>query len=371
MIIAIGFLQVLFFAELAADDNMTVQIVNPKQKARFEACSTILIQSNPSIQTGELDRVYFYANGASLGSTRREPWEIEWEEVPTGIYELTAKARDKDKNEVFSQTVLIFVDPVVDNDIVINGEFTCRNWPWILSTFEGAKASFIIDEEGYLSGNSMGSVEFEVGGTTNWHVQLMQYLPMDAGHTYEISYILDTVVSTNVLATLHLDVDPYTVYWSDQFALTEFGEFGPHLYDCDVTDPKTRLTFQIGGNEGAVFFDAIQIVDLNWEDTHFTAVEEMETDTPDYRLAQNYPNPFNPLTSIQYTLPKTDFVRIDIYNVLGVKVRTLVNGRRAAGKHTVKWNGENDLGVSLGAGYYICKLISGNHVESRKMLYMK
>lgn len=89
------------------------------------------------------------------------------------------------------------------------------------------------------------------------------------------------------------------------------------------------------------------------------------------RVEQNYPNPFNPSTVICYQLPLSADVTLDVYNLLGQKVRTLVNGKVEAGYHTVIWDGRNDLGEKLASGLYIYRFDSGSYVQTRKMLLLK
>ncbi len=83
-------------------------------------------------------------------------------------------------------------------------------------------------------------------------------------------------------------------------------------------------------------------------------------------LQQNYPNPFNPLTSISYSIPQASDVRLDIYNVKGQRVQSLVNSAQSAGLYTVQWNAQG-----FASGMYLYRLQVGNKVISRKMLLMK
>jgi len=87
-----------------------------------------------------------------------------------------------------------------------------------------------------------------------------------------------------------------------------------------------------------------------------------------FRLHQNYPNPFNPSTTIPYSIDKSGYVNLSVYNIIGQKVRILIDGYQAAGSHVVTWNGFDDDGKNTGAGVYIYQLKSINHSESRKML---
>ena len=87
-----------------------------------------------------------------------------------------------------------------------------------------------------------------------------------------------------------------------------------------------------------------------------------------FSLGQNYPNPFNPTTVIPFTLDSPGKVRIDIYNVMGQRVFTVINNNVSAGLHTATWNGMDDRGNHVGAGIYLYQLQAGKQVETKKML---
>ena len=88
-------------------------------------------------------------------------------------------------------------------------------------------------------------------------------------------------------------------------------------------------------------------------------------------LSQNYPNPFNPTTTIRFGLPDEGKVKLVIYNVLGQKVKELLNESRGAGYHTVMWNGRNETGQQVSSGLYIYRIESAKGAESKKMLLIK
>jgi hypothetical protein len=101
---------------------------------------------------------------------------------------------------------------------------------------------------------------------------------------------------------------------------------------------------------------------------HKTIASKAETVAPaTYALAQNYPNPFNPSTTINFQLPKDEFVELKIYNRIGQEVRTLVNSGYQAGSHKVVWDGKNNRGRSVASGMYIYKIKAGKYTKSMKM----
>jgi hypothetical protein len=85
-----------------------------------------------------------------------------------------------------------------------------------------------------------------------------------------------------------------------------------------------------------------------------------------FSLEQNYPNPFNPSTTIRFALPKSSYVTLRIFNVLGEEVATLVNGEIPAGYHEVMWDASNQSG-----GVYFYRLQTSEYVETRKLLLLK
>ncbi|MEX0608391.1 MAG: T9SS type A sorting domain-containing protein [Balneolaceae bacterium] len=94
---------------------------------------------------------------------------------------------------------------------------------------------------------------------------------------------------------------------------------------------------------------------------------EAITDTPSsFSLSQNYPNPFNPTSNIVFNLPQAHDVKLEVYNINGQLVRTLVNDRMSAGEHTVQF----DAG-DLASGIYVYRIIAGSFVQTKKMTLIK
>jgi len=101
----------------------------------------------------------------------------------------------------------------------------------------------------------------------------------------------------------------------------------------------------------------------------------ISTDNPtvikEFYLEPNYPNPFNPETTITYQIPKASQVKLEIINILGQPVITLVDKEQLAGFYSVQWNGKDDSGRSVPSGVYVYRLAAGQFVESKKMLLLR
>jgi hypothetical protein len=118
---------------------------------------------------------------------------------------------------------------------------------------------------------------------------------------------------------------------------------------------------------GTYTYRLIQM-DINGAE-HVSNTVDVAIDAPkDFTLEQNYPNPFTASTDFSYTVPVGGTTSVIIYNQLGEVVTTLVNGDVEQGVHALHWNGKDDRGNEVAAGSYICKLISGEHTTSIKMI---
>jgi photosystem II stability/assembly factor-like uncharacterized protein len=104
----------------------------------------------------------------------------------------------------------------------------------------------------------------------------------------------------------------------------------------------------------------------------YTDVETFGDEMPkDYALQQNYPNPFNPQTIIRYDLPRSSFVRITIFNLLGLEVKLLVNEEKGTGKHNIYWNSTDNSGKKVSSGVYFYTITADNFTQTKKMVLMK
>ncbi|HEY6906778.1 MAG TPA: T9SS type A sorting domain-containing protein, partial [Ignavibacteriaceae bacterium] len=107
-------------------------------------------------------------------------------------------------------------------------------------------------------------------------------------------------------------------------------------------------------------------IDLDGTSKYSNEVEVQVSVPAEFALEQNYPNPFNPSTVIKYSIPADQQVKLNVYNLLGENVMTLVNRVEKAGQHEVNFNASN-----LASGVYFYKLEAGTNTSIKKMILMK
>lgn len=186
-----------------------------------------------------------------------------------------------------------------------------------------------------------------------------------------------SVVNSDVQLTWDESPDPDFNYFSIRRS-TQQG--------FDPTDPAT----EVGATTDVVFLDSdvqpgetyyyrVVAYDFNGNlgefseevNTTVTGIGDQQTLPKEFALHQNYPNPFNPETHIVFDLPTRADVTITIYNMLGQKIRTLVQDTKEAGTHDIIWNATNDFGVRVASGVYVYTIKAGDFVQSRKMTLLR
>ncbi len=160
-------------------------------------------------------------------------------------------------------------------------------------------------------------------------------------------------------------------------------ESGEFLWMSDISTDATSAVYNFDGKGKPLQEGKKYIWIMNYRDeqdengamvmSEFTiegkvgVLEEMNTLHPSvFSLSQNYPNPFNPVTMIEFSVPRSEFVTLKVFNTLGEEVAVLVDGKVASGSHTIKWDASGFAG-----GLYFYRLTVGSFSESKKLLLLK
>jgi hypothetical protein len=141
----------------------------------------------------------------------------------------------------------------------------------------------------------------------------------------------------------------------------------PTDWDGGMPDPAREYTFGISDSAGNnYFFHNFYNLALTRKLVITGVIAEGRNVPEIYNLSQNYPNPFNPSTTIKYELPKSSEVRLSVYDILGREVSVLVNERRDARVHEVKFDASD-----LSSGVYFYRLQAGDFTQTKRLLLLK
>ena len=142
-------------------------------------------------------------------------------------------------------------------------------------------------------------------------------------------------------------------------------------YDIDGLESLTTYYWRVRAANKAGYSNWSEV----WSFTTYdiTSVRELADNIPDkFNLEQNYPNPFNPATTIRFALPKAATVQLEIYNMLGQRVATLINGEHyTAGTYEAIWDARDDTGNEVSSGLYIYRISAGEYMNVKRMVFMK
>jgi hypothetical protein len=170
-------------------------------------------------------------------------------------------------------------------------------------------------------------------------------------HPVEVSTVIDLPI------TVQSSAYPLTVSWKVNGTTSSY-----ELSDGSTTHPLR--------GEGTLKITNSRVQQLMLKVTGSSGLPK------EFALSQNYPNPFNPTTNIKYALPVDSKLTMEIYNIVGQRVRTLVNENMPAGYHVAEWDGTGNAGQQLSSGVYFLQMsakgVNGkSFTELRKLMMLK
>ena len=143
-----------------------------------------------------------------------------------------------------------------------------------------------------------------------------------------------------------------------------------------LDDVSSIFYLHVNVPAGTHVYNVTAVYDGGWE-SGFSNNNQVVVDVGDTpillatELNGNYPNPFNPETAIKFALKEAGNVRIDVFNIKGQHVKTLINEHLEAAHHSVVWDGKDTNGVNVSSGVYFYKMKTGKYSETKKMILMK
>ncbi len=290
-------------------------------------------------------------------------------------------------------------EPMWGDDFEEHNDFALNLPGWLQHDVDGSNTYTISNVDYANAGEAMSYMVFNPSAT----VPPIQDMLPQSGDKYLTSFAAtegpndDWIITPRFTIGTTSVVSFYAKSYTDEFGLERFRakmslggtepedfEFSLHQ-GIDYLEAPTEWTlynFNVSELTGTTVRFAIQCVS---DDAFIFMMDNFRIDSTDdgvdnenvenipqiNSLAQNYPNPFNPETSIAFTTKESGNVAIEIYNVRGQKVKTLLNDYRKAGSHSVVWNGKDDNNKAVASGVYFYKMRNGKFSSTKKMILMK
>lgn len=158
--------------------------------------------------------------------------------------------------------------------------------------------------------------------------------------------------------------------WSNSADISHVTATGP--FNLSVNQSDTAVFAIIGGADWDSFIASAIRAEQKYNDLPTDADDGIVTPLPRaFKLHQNYPNPFNPATIISFDIPQSGQVHIDIYDILGRRIRALLDDRLPAGEHTLEWDGTDRDGIAVASGIYFYRVRYNDNIITKKMVMMK
>ncbi|MCK4689835.1 MAG: T9SS type A sorting domain-containing protein, partial [Candidatus Marinimicrobia bacterium] len=214
---------------------------------------------------------------------------------------------------------------------------------------------------------STGEISWEVKATVNKEVLTVPVILTSAKNVYSVEYTAEVdpfaVEIANVAANLPKDWQMVKNIKDGVLTVAMAGV--TPLTDAQIASIELRI---LSKDAGAMMTGSATVNENAGRSLKKLVIRQIPAE---FKLSRNYPNPFNPTTNISFQLPGNSKVTIAVYDILGNRVRTLVNENKTAGYYTVQWDGLNDNGMSLSSGTYFFQIQAGQHNSTKKMLLIK
>jgi FlgD Ig-like domain len=190
-------------------------------------------------------------------------------------------------------------------------------------------------------------------------------------HLFNVNLVGKTLIALILISTLTFAQNTQITWYSFTSGFGETGSANTKLKSI-IGDPIVGNSANAGSSISSGFFSNPVSTGI------LTGIDKQSGSSipASYQLNQNYPNPFNPSTNIKFSLPEQSTVKIVIYDLLGRKVKTLINDVRPAGIFTVQWNGDNESNINVSSGIYFYSLYAlgsdnKKYTSFKKMILLK
>ena len=313
-------------------------ITYPQNGATFPDSNRVTIQISV-VDTSAIASVKIVVNDTSqIASLTTAPYTYTWTNIPIGIYSITAVAANILGHSQASNVVNITVG--TPNTTRLEAEN---------AVFNGSGITVVTDNT--ASNNKYVNIASNDSNTTiTWkvtNVPVAGSYPITFGYQLPYGHPKEQFININGVRADTVDFTDSTNVW--------------HALTMNVNLVQDTNTIQIAMWWGWMYVDYLAV-----PTNIVTSVPKNSGIPLSFSLSQNYPNPFNPTTTINFSLKNATLVKLTIYNLLGQKIATLVDGQKAAGNYSVPFNA-----ARYSSGVYFYRLETSEFKSQKKMLLLK
>ncbi|MCK4894041.1 MAG: M28 family peptidase [Calditrichia bacterium] len=218
-----------------------------------------------------------------------------------------------------------------------------------------------MDMIGY-DGNNDGRMEIHAGTMLN--SQIIGNLMVANISTFQLPLVADYLTSGSSGASDHAS------FWSAGYPaimhIEDFQDFTPYYHTVNDLLSTLRQSY-FHDNAKLTIGTLAMLAQLDGEPTGLPQQQLPR----DFVLSEPYPNPFNPVVHLRYHLPFSDEVSVDVYDVLGKRVKSIVNEIQKAGWHQISWDSQNDAGAAVSSGIYLIRIHTNYGTRMKKVILMR
>ena len=329
-----------------------------------------------------------------------EVLDASWTASETVLFIATDQGTAKELTEAVEVTFTVAPAQLILGDVSGDGDVSSLDVAWILEHTVFARALSGLDSvAAEVSGNGFIS-PFDGSLVLQYVVSLIDQFPVESGgagksFAGQRRVYLGAVERTSTDQwALPVLIDEMAGVVAGEVELVLSGTVQGKIQTAELTRDYWLAEGVVDGRLRAAFAGAVaprgqgRLLEVIVEDPALldgirlervvlnegaVAVQLAETATRPslFDLQQNYPNPFNPETTIHFEVGQTGPVQLAVYGMSGQRVRTLVEGARAAGTYAVVWDGRDDVGRQAASGLYLVQLQAGEYRAARKMLLVR
>ncbi|MDP6879003.1 MAG: choice-of-anchor B family protein, partial [Candidatus Marinimicrobia bacterium] len=250
-------------------------------------------------------------------------------------------------------------------------DFSDKNNPELLARVDVPNSGYIHNIWPTDDGSHVMTTEETVDQTVKmWNIEDMENIQLVGEYLGSNRYAHNTHIMGEFAYLSHYSAGVTVVDISDPTNLIEVAQYDTYPFN-DVPDPAGSGCWGVYPftQNGMVFASNLEgdLTILQFTETNTSIVEGELMQLPNHIVIhQNYPNPFNPITTIDFSLPQREFVRMKVFNLAGQQITTLINNELSIGNHSIQWNGSDQP-----SGVYFFQIKTRNSIYNKKMVLLK